>query len=327
MKAIRYDQPGPAENLYIGEWEMPSPGPGQLLVRIAATALNRADIFQRQGNYPPPPGASPILGLELAGTVMDTGSDVTDFNVGDNICALVSGGAYAQWITIDQEMALRLPERLSFTKAAAIPEAFLTAFQALFTIADLQAGETLLLHAAASGVGTAAIQLARMAGATVIATASAPKHELCRQLGADHTIDYRRQDFAAETARLTEGRGVDVVVDFVGGPNFEPNLNSLATDGRLVMLSFLGGPRTEAINLAPILRKRLQITGSTLRSRSSAYKQKLTADFRDRCWAAFASGELQPVVDSIYDWEDAADAHRYMEGNHNQGKIVLTIGE
>jgi putative PIG3 family NAD(P)H quinone oxidoreductase len=327
MKVIQFDQPGEPEELYLGEQPDPQPGPGELLVRVAATALNRADLLQRRGRYPVPPGASEILGLEMAGTVMDTGAGVSDFSIGDNVCALLDGGGYAQYVTIPAPMALRLPDNLSFTKAAAIPEVFLTAFQALHWLADLQPGETVLLHAGASGVGTAAIQLAKLIGARVFVTASGPKHETCTQLGADRAFDYRSPGWAEQIRQATDGEGVAVIVDFVGAPYWATNIDLLARDGRLVLLGFLGGTQVEQFDLAPLLMKRLRITGSTLRSRSREYKIRLTQDFHDRYWTAFAEGRLYPVVDSIYDWEEVAAAHRYMEANANQGKIVLTIGE
>jgi NADPH:quinone reductase-like Zn-dependent oxidoreductase len=224
-------------------------------------------------------------------------------------------------------MALRLPDNLSFTKAAAIPEVFLTAFQAIHWLADLKSDETILLHAGASGVGTAAIQLCQRIGARVFVTASASKHERCRQLGAELAFDYRREDWVAELQNATEKTGIQVIVDFVGAPYWSQNLDLLAPDGRLVLLGFLGGTQVEQFDLAPILMKRLRIMGSTLRARSQDYKMQLTEDFRERYWPAFAEGQLQPIVDSIYDWEEVAEAHRYMESNANQGKIVLTIGE
>jgi tumor protein p53-inducible protein 3 len=327
MKAILFDQPGDENQLYIGEVPDPTAGPGQVLLHVAATAMNRADLLQRQGRYPVPPGASEILGLEVAGTVIEVGEGVTDFAVGDNVCALVNGGGYAQMIAVDAVRLLRLPERLSFTKAAAVPEVFITAFQALYWIAGLQAGETALIHAGASGVGTAAIQLAKYAGARVIATASAHKHQPLFDLGADHCIDYRNDDFAEAALQATDGQGVNVVMDFVGAPYLEQNLRALARDGRMVSLAALGGARVENISLAPLLLKRLQLTGTTLRSRSDEYKAKLIADFREKIWPAFADRTLQAVVDTIYDWEEVADAHRYMASNANVGKIVLTIGD
>jgi putative PIG3 family NAD(P)H quinone oxidoreductase len=327
MKAITVKTPGDANQLQITEIEDPKAGPGQVLVYIAATALNRADILQREGKYPPPPGVTDILGLEMAGTVIETGDGVTDFEVGDNVCALLSGGGYGQMIAVDVDMLLKLPERMSFTKAAAIPEAFLTAFQALHQIAKMQKGETVLIHAGASGVGTAAVQLAKHAGAKVVATASSMKHERLESLGADRCVDYRTEDFAEEVLNETDGAGANVILDFVGGGYFEQNMKAAALDGRIVSLAALGGARIENVSLAPILRKRLQITGTTLRSRSKEYKRQLVADFRDQIWPHFADRTLMAVVDTIYDWEGVADAHKYMEANANVGKIVLTIGE
>lgn len=327
MKAITVNTPGDASQLQITEMADPVAGPGQVLVHIAATALNRADILQREGHYPPPPGVTDILGLEMAGTVMEVGEGVTNFEVGDNVCSLLSGGGYGQLLAVNADMLLKLPERLSFTKAAAIPEAFLTAFQALHKIAQLQKGETVLIHAGASGVGTAAIQLVKLAGATSIVTASGHKHQPLLDLGAQRCIDYRTEDFAEAVLDETAGKGVDVVLDFVGGPYLEKNFRSLALDGRMVNLAALGGARVEGISMAPLLRKRLQITGTTLRSRTPAYKRQLVADFREQIWPHFADRSLRAVVDSIYDWELVGEAHQYMEANANIGKIVLTIGE
>lgn len=326
MKAILFDEAGGPENLYIGEVPDPTPKAGQVLVHIIATALNRADLLQREGRYPLPPDANPLLGLEMAGTVVGLGEGVTDFEIGDGVCALLNGGGYAQLVAVDQAMLLRLPEGISFTKAAAIPEVFLTAFQALHWIAKLQEGESVLIHAAGSGVGTAAIQLVRLAGATPIATASTSKHEALLALGADRCIDYRKENFAEAVLDYTQGKGVDVVLDFVGAPYLENNLKSLATDGRMVSLAALGGARAEAVSMAPILRKRLQITGTTMRARSAAYKKALTADFREKIWPHFADRTLHAVVDTIYDWEEVQSAHRYMASNANLGKIVLTVG-
>jgi len=327
MKAITVKTPGDANQLRITEVPDPTPGPGQVLVYVSATALNRADILQREGKYPPPPGVTDILGLEMAGTIIEVGEGVTDYEVGDNVCALLSGGGYAQMVAVDADMLLKLPERMSFTKAAAIPEAFLTAFQSLVWIAQLKKGETVLIHAGASGVGTAAIQLASWLGARPIVTASGMKHERLRDLGAARCIDYRSEDFAEAVMNETDGQGVNVVLDFVGGGYFEQNLKALTMEGRLVSLAALGGARVDGVSLAPILRKRLQITGTTLRSRDKAYKRELVADFRETVWPAFTDRTLIAVVDTIHDWEGVADAHKYMEANANVGKVVLTIGE
>jgi putative PIG3 family NAD(P)H quinone oxidoreductase len=327
MQAVLFDVPGGPETLYLGRHTKPVAGAGELLVYVHATALNRADLLQRQGKYPPPPGESPILGLEMAGTVMEVGPDVEGFEPGDRVCALLGGGGYAQFASIPASLALRLPGNMSFTRAAAVPEAFLTAFQALHLLAELQAGERVLIHAGASGVGVAALQLARLAGAgAVLATASAAKHDFCRQVGAQQVFDYKDPHWPQQLMEATGGHGVDVIVDFVGAPYFAHNLSVMADEGRMAMLGFLGGSKLDGVDLAPILRKRLRIMGSTLRARSLEYKTTLTEAFRRQCWPAFAAGELFPVVDSIYDWNDVAAAHRYMEGNHNQGKIVMSIG-
>ena len=326
MKAIVFDTPGDAHQLHLADVPDLAPAAPQVLLHIAATALNRADLLQREGKYPVPEGASPILGLEVAGTVLEVGPEAKGFEVGDNVCALVNGGGYAQQIAVDYRMLLKLPERLSFTKAAAIPEAFLTAFQALHWIGRVQSGDIVLIHAGASGVGTAAIQLANLAGALPIVTASGHKHERLFELGAAICIDYRNQDFAEAVLDFTGGKGVDVILDFVGGPYLNKNLACCATDARVVSLAALGGARVADFTMAPFLRKRIQLTGTTMRSRSDHYRQQLTADFRDKIWPHFADGSLVPVVDTIYDWEQVGDAHRYMASNANVGKIVMTIG-
>ena len=324
MKAILHDAP---QGLRIAEVADPRPGPAEVLINIAATALNRADLLQVAGKYPVPPGANPLLGLEMAGTVMEVGQEVTNFEIGDNVCALLDGGGYAQLVAVPQERLLKLPSNLSFTKAAAVPEAWLTAYQALHWIGNLQAGETVLIHAGASGVGSAAIQLVRLAGAVPIVTASAPKHEGCRQLGAELCIDYRKDNFADVLLEHTNGQGANVLLDFIGGSYFESNLKALAVEGRMVMLGFQGGMQVSAMNLAPMLRKRLSIQGTTLRARSDDYKARLTADFTRDAWPAFADRRLRPIIDSIYDWNDVQAAHDYMRSNANFGKIVMTISE
>ncbi|NJB85809.1 putative PIG3 family NAD(P)H quinone oxidoreductase [Lewinella marina] len=326
MKAIVFDQPGDESQLYLAEVADPAPAPEAVLLHVAATALNRADLLQREGKYPVPPGANPILGLEVAGTVIEVGSTVTGFEVGDNVCALVNGGGYAQQIAVDHRMLLKLPEKLSFTKAAAIPEVFLTAYQALYWIARIQASETVLIHAGASGVGTAAIQLVRLAGGVPIVTASGHKHAALEELGAARCIDYRAEDFAEAVLDATDGRGADVILDFVGGPYLAQNLQCSAVDARIVSLAALGGARVADFSMAPFLRKRIQLTGTTMRSRTDEYRRRLTADFRRDIWPHFADGSLQAVVDTIYDWEEVAAAHRYMASNANVGKIVMTIG-
>jgi len=327
MKAVIINSFGGPEQLELGDRPTPEPGPYDVLVKVAATALNRADILQRRGHYPPPPGESPILGLEMAGEVVRVGKQVRRWQPGERVCGLLGGGGYAEYAILHQDMALPIPKGMELSEAAAIPEVFLTAFQTLRWLADLQPGEWLLLHAAASGVGTAAIQLARMMGAgRIIGTASAPKHALCRQLGADYLIDYRERDFLEATEEYGAGHGVDVVIDFIAAPYFQRNLDVLRADGRLVLLALMGGVRPGEVNLAPLLRKRLQIVGSTLRARSPEYKIRLTQALYEFAWPAFREGRIHPVIDTVLDWTEVAEAHRMMEANANKGKIVLKVG-
>ncbi len=327
MKAILLKSFGDADQLYLGECPDPQPGPHDLVVGVRATALNRADLLQRQGKYPPPPGESEILGLEVAGVVEGVGERVRRFEVGDRVCGLLAGGGYAEKALLNEYLALPIPAGMSFEQAAAIPEAFLTAFQALVWLADLQEGEAVLIHAGASGVGTAAIQLARGLGARVYVTASEPKHPLCLELGAAQAIDYRNEDFAEEIRRLTKGRGVQVVIDFIGAAYLERNLEALSLDGRLVLLALMGGAKVPEFRLLPLLRKRLKVMGSTLRNRSLEYKTALTHAFKAFAWEGFKDGTFRPVIDSVFPWAQVAEAHRRMEANLNQGKIVLLVGE
>jgi tumor protein p53-inducible protein 3 len=327
VKAIVVEQPGGPEQLKLGEAPTPAPGPGELLVRVRAAALNRADILQREGNYPPPPGASEILGLDMAGVVEARGSGCTRFQEGDRVCGLLPGGGYAEYAILPEALAMPIPEGWGFEEAAAVPEVFLTAFQTLFWIGRLAAGETVLVHAGASGVGTAAIQLAREAGATVLTTAgSEEKCAACRELGAAAAINYRQGPFADAVLEATAGQGVDLILDFVAAAYLEQNLAVLRTDGRLVLISTLGGGKVDGVRLGTLIAKRLQITGTTLRSRSLEYKARLTGELSEFALERFARGALKPVIDSTFSWEKAAEAHRRMEANRNVGKIVLSVG-
>ncbi len=325
MQAIRVRQPGGPEQLYLGAYPEPVPGEGELLVRVEATALNRADLMQREGRYPPPPGASEILGLELAGTVAALGPGCEGRCVGDRVFGLLPGGGYARYAVLPLRMAMPVPANLSFEEAAAIPEVFLTAFQALFWLGDLREGQRVLVHAGASGVGTAAIQLANVVGARAIVTASAPKHAACLDLGAELAIDYKTEAFAERVLAATGGRGVDLILDFIGAPYFKGNVEALALDGRLVLLSMLGGSRVEALDLRALFGKRLHVLFTTLRSRSLAYKIDLTQDFARRMLPRFEDGSLRPVIDAVYNWTEVQAAHRYMGENRNTGKIVLRV--
>ena len=328
MKAIFVSNPGPAEILTISEYQQPEPAAHELLVSVKATALNRADILQRMGKYPPPKGVAPILGLEMAGVVEEVGSGCSGWREGDRVCGLLPGGGYAEYVTIPAKMAIPIPEALSFEEAAAIPEVFLTAFQALYWLGGLSAGQSVLVHAGASGVGTAAIQLIKEAGSNAIVTASsAKKLDFCIKLGAKIAINYTDGEFAKHVMEATANDGVNIILDFVGASYMAQNMSTLATDGRLVLLATMGGAKVNQFDLMTVLRKRLQIIGSTLRARSLDYKMQLTNDFVKRILPGFAEGHFKPIVDSIYSWRQATEAHQRMEENLNMGKIILKIDD
>ncbi len=325
MKAIIVTKPGGSDQLKLSEWRKPECGENEILVKVKATALNRADILQREGKYPPPVGASPILGLELSGVVEEVGTKVFKWKKGDSVFGLIPGGGYAEYAVIHENMATEIPGNLSFEEAAAIPEVFLTAYQSLIWLGELRAGEFVLIHAGASGVGTAAIQLAREIGAKIIITASAEKHKICKELGADLTIDYKSQNFKDEVLKFTNNYGTDVIIDFIGGPYFKHNIESLTRNGRLIQLATLGGSKVEDFDMRQILVKRLKIIGSTLRSRSLDYQIQLTKEFKDFAFEKIRKGVIKPVIDKVYNWQDVAEAHKRMEENKNIGKIVLKI--
>jgi tumor protein p53-inducible protein 3 len=327
MKAVLVREPGGPEQMYLGEWSTPQPSANQLLVKVAATALNRADTLQRTGKYPPPAGASPVLGLEIAGEVVEVGTAVTKWKTGDKVFGLLPGGGYAQYAVIHEDMARPVPEGLSMEETAAIPEVFLTAFQALRWLGKLKSGEQVLIHAGASGVGTAAIQLAREMGAHVMVTASAGKHQLCLDLGAHTAIDYKTEAFDKKVQEITGGKGVDVIIDFIAADYFTKNIDSLATDGRLILLATLSGGKVTEFDLRKILSKRLQIIGSTLRSRSPEYQMALTREMADFALPHFWRRTIKPVIDRVLPWAQVQEAHRLMESNANSGKIVLRVTE
>jgi tumor protein p53-inducible protein 3 len=316
MKAILVPKPGGPEALVYGEAPDPVPGPDEVLVRVRATAVNRADLLQSEGKYPPPPGASGILGLEAAGEVEGTG---------ERVFFLLAGGGYAEKVAVPRSMLMPIPRRLSFADAAAIPEAWFTAYLNLFQEGGLKAGERLLVHAAASGVGTAAIQLARRAGASVVATArSAEKCGALLALGADLAVDTSREEFLGRIERTFGKESIDLVLDPVGGPLLAPNLKALRRGGRVVLIASMAGPSAD-IDLRAILAKRLRIIGSTLRSRPLEEKVALTAAFVREVLPGLADGSLLPVVDRSYPLREAARAHRRMAANENVGKIVLVV--
>jgi putative PIG3 family NAD(P)H quinone oxidoreductase len=325
MRAIVIERPGDETVLQIGTIPSPALGPGMVRIRVAATAVNRADLLQRQGHYPPPPGASPILGLECAGTIAEVGAGVSGWAVGDRAMALLPGGGYAEEAVVDAGSVLPIPERLSFEDAAAVPEVFLTAYLNLFELGALPAGGTALVHGGGSGVGTAAIQLVKAAGGHIFVTAgSDEKCTQCRDLGADLAIQYRTESFAERVREASGGRGVDVVLDSIGAPYLEGNLGSLATGGRLVLIGLMGGAKVE-INLALLLAKRAFVVGSTLRTRPVAEKAAIVAGFQRRFGADLASGRIRPIVDRVLPLERAAEAHRAMKASEHFGKIVLAV--
>ncbi len=376
MRAVLVREPGGPDQLVLGEHPIPKPGPGELLVKVKAAGVNRADLLQRQGRYPPLPGASPILGLEMAGVVERVEPEAPGdpsasgrsgaasaeprahgWRPADRVCGLLPGGGYAEYVVLPVSLAMPIPDNLSFEQAAAIPEVFLTAYQCLVWIGGLRsvgggsdsAGDDrpngrhdplspdrwsgtpdwmpcdVLIHAGASGVGTAAIQLVREAGARALVTAgSKRKLEACRDLGAAAAFDYKAGPFAPGVLEATGGRGVDLILDVVGAPYWEQNLECLATDGRIVLIATMGGRRVEGADVSVLVRKRASVAGTTLRARGLGYKIRLTREFSDWSIPRFADGRLRPVIDRVFRWEAAADAHRYMEENRNIGKIVLT---
>jgi putative PIG3 family NAD(P)H quinone oxidoreductase len=325
MKAVLIDRPGDETVLRIGDAPEPALGAGELRLRVAATAVNRADLLQRQGLYPPPAGAPSILGLECAGTILEVGDGVAGWKPGDRAMALLAGGGYAEQVVVHAGSAMHVPERLSLDEAAAVPEVFLTAFLNLFEIGALAAGGTALVHGGGSGVGTASIQLVKAAGARILVTAgSEEKCARCLELGADVAIDYRKEDFATRVRESTDGSGVDVVLDSIGAQYFDGNLASLAIGGRLVLIGLMGGAKVEA-NLAVLLAKRLHVVGSTLRARPVADKAAIVAAFERRFGADLASGRVRPIVDRVLPLGQVADAHRSMKASEHFGKIVLTV--
>ena len=310
-------------------WERATPpvmGPGQVLIRTRATAVNRADLLQRRGRYPVPPGASQILGLEVAGVIEAMDVSVTGWSIGDRVCALLEGGGYAEQVSVDASMLLPIPERLSFVEAAAVPEVFYTAWLNVFLETKIQPDECVMVHAAASGVGSAAVQLCRAFGHRCFATASAGKLEAVRALGADVLIDRNNERFVNVVKEQTNSRGVDVILDPVGGSYFTDNLRSLAPGGRLVNMGLLGGIEG-TVNLAQLMTRRLRIIGSVLRSRSRAEKVEITASVREHVWPRLESGQLNPVIHATFPITEAAAAHALLEANETIGKVVLTVGE
>jgi putative PIG3 family NAD(P)H quinone oxidoreductase len=324
MKAMVCAKAGGPEVLELAEVNEPVAGEREVIVEVHAAALNRADLLQRRGVYPPPPGASPLLGLECAGVVSALGPGISAAKVGDRVMALLPGGGYAERVAVNEQLLLPIPEALDFINAAAIPEAFLTASEALFTLGRVVPGEWVLIHAAASGVGSAAVQLARAGGARVIATTSEKKVAAVRELGVEHVVDRDKEDFVRAALELTGGRGVDVVVDLVGAAYLAKHLECVAVLGRHVVVGLVGGAKAE-LDLGRVLSRRLSLLGLVMRSRPLADKIAVVERFRRQWLHRIEDGTLRPLVDRVFALEHAADAHRYMESNANVGKIVLKV--
>lgn len=325
MSCVEIEKPGGPEVLKPATRPTPQPGPGEVLIRVAAAGVNRPDVLQRKGLYNPPPGTTDLPGLEVAGTVAAVGPKVARWREGDQVCALVAGGGYAQFCPAPEAQCMAVPAGLPLEQAACLPETVMTVWTNVFERGRLAAGETFLVHGGTSGIGTTAIQMAKARGATVFATAGGPdKAKACRDLGADLAIDYRAEDFAAKVKEATGGRGADVILDMVGGDYFARNIDCLAVEGRLVYIAFLRGGKV-ALDIEPVMRKRLTITGSTLRPRSVAEKGAIARAVEAEIWPHVAAGRIKPVIHARFPLAAAAQAHALMETNAHIGKIVLTV--
>ena len=327
MTAISIAEPGGPEALQPAQMAVPQPGAGEVLIRVAAAGVNRPDVMQRQGMYPPPKGASPIPGLEIAGEVVATGPQVGRYKPGDSVCALVTGGGYAEYCLASEGATLPVPASMEAIEAAALPETFFTVWINVFERAGLQPGEVFLVHGGASGIGTTAIQLASAFGARVFATARGPeKAAICTKLGAGRAIDYETEDFVEVVKSATSGHGADVILDMVGGDYVQRNIACAAEDGRIHQIAFLRGSRVE-VDLMRMMLKRITLTGSTLRARPSEVKARIARALEDKVWPLLENGKVRPVIDSRYPLTDAAEAHRRMETSAHIGKILLVTGE
>lgn len=326
MNEVIITTPGAASVLQLRQAPVPTPGPGEVLVRVQAAGINRPDVLQRLGLYPMPPGVTPVPGLEVAGVIAALGAGVSGLRLGQRVCALTNGGGYAEYCLVPASQCLPIPDGLSATQAAAIPETYFTVWANLFQMGRAQAGDTVLVHGGTSGIGTTAIQLAREFGARVLATAgSADKCLAIAELGGE-AINYREADFATVVMNKTDGHGADVILDIMGGPYLPGNVATLARDGRLVVIGFMGG-RSGELDLQTLILKRGVITGSTMRARTSAEKAVIAAELRDKVWPVLAAGRCLPLVHQVFPLARAADAHRLMESGEHIGKIVLSVAE
>lgn len=325
MHAIKIQEPGGPDMLVWSEVPDPEPGPGEVIVDVRASGVNRGDILQRQGHYPPPPGASPYPGLECSGTISAIADDVRGWTVGQQVCALLAGGGYAERVAVPAGQLLPVPDGVDLVDSAALPEVACTVWSNVVRLARLTAGETLLVHGGGSGIGTFAIQLGSALGATVAATARLPKHDQLRKLGAAHTIDYREQDFVEEVRQVTDSRGADVILDIIGAAYLERNLAALATGGRLMVIGMQGGRKAE-LDLAGLLVKRAAVAATALRPLPLAEKAEIVRGVREQVWPLIAAGRIRPIVDRRLPLTEAAEAHRLVESSEHVGKVLLTVG-
>jgi len=326
MQAIEITEPGEADVLVPGTRPVPQPAAGEVLVRVAAAGVNRPDVAQRKGVYPPPPGASDIPGLEISGEVVALGDGVTEFAIGDAVCALVAGGGYAEYCAAPVPQTLPVPEGMDLEAAAGLPETFFTVWSNIFDRARFAPGEAVLIHGGSSGIGTTAIQLCKAFGASAVFTTvgSAEKAAFCETLGATRAIDYRQQDFVEEIRALTDKAGVDVILDMIGGEYLNRNVSCMKPDGRLVQIALMGGAKGE-LNLGRVMMNRLTVTGSTLRARSVAFKGEIAAALREKVWPLLEAGDIAPVIHRTFPLAEAAAAHALMEESSHIGKIILEI--
>jgi NADPH:quinone reductase len=326
MRYIDYGDGGEPEVLHVAEGPVPQIGPSEVLIEVHFAGVNRPDLLQRAGNYPPPPGASPILGLEVAGRIAAIGEEVSAWKVGDQVCALTPGGGYADFCRTDERHCLPLPKGLTLAASAAIPETFFTVWTNVVTRGRLQPGESILIHGGSSGIGYTAIQIAKQFGAVVFTTVGNElKAQFCLGLGADHVINYRTADFVTEIKKITGGRGVDIVLDMVGGPYIEKNISLLRSEGRLLQIAFLQGSTVPDFDFMPIMHRRLTVTGSTLRPRTVEEKASIAAALRERIWPLLEAGQIKVVVHKIFEFSQVAEAHRLIERGEHAGKIVLSL--
>ncbi len=328
MRFVDLPSFGGPEVMTFSNGPLPSPKAGELLVKVQAAGINRPDVAQRQGNYPAPKDASPVLGLEVAGEVVALGEGVSDFQIGDRVCALANGGGYAEYCVVPAGQALPFPKGYDAVKAAAVPETFFTVWANLFQMAGLTEGESVLIHGGSSGIGTTAIQLAKAFGAEVYTTAgSKEKCDACETLGAKRAINYKQEDFAAVIKDATRGKGVDVILDMIGASYFEKNIASLAKDGCLSMIAFLGGTIAEKVDLRPIMVKRLTVTGSTMRPRTADEKRAIRDELVEQVWPLLEAGKVAPVIHDVIDFDQVSEGHRLMESSSHIGKIVMRVSE